>query len=226
MSGTKSPSGRTPRSDRTLRPAIVRARRCLRWAPRVAVVAALGVALACGDPPPSEYPTQRQHVEDSTLGPGDVFEVRVFYGSKETSAKYRVDTRGSISFPYIGKVDVAGKTPSDVEADIQKRLAADYLKDPIVSILVEESNSKKVSVFGQVNTAGTYPYTDGMTVVEAISKAGGFTGMARKNAVTVTRTDRGKKTKFTVPVESIAEGKAPNFFMRPGDVIFVDERSF
>jgi len=61
-----------------------------------------------------------------------------------------------------------------------------------------------------------------MTIIEAISRAGGFTGMARKNAVTIMRQDK----KYTVPVEKIGKGKAKNFFVRPGDVVFVPERVF
>lgn len=195
------------------------------------VTAVLALALTwcvagCGDPPPSKYPAQQVHVEDTTLGPGDVFDVRVFYGSKELSATYRVSADGTIQFPYIGEVVAAGKSPAAVEQEIQQRLADGYLKDPIVSVFVKEVNSKKVSVFGQVRQAGTFPYTDGMTVVEAISRAGGFTPMARKNAVLVTRKQGGGEERFTVPVESIAEGKAPTFFVRPGDVVFVPERPY
>jgi protein involved in polysaccharide export with SLBB domain len=63
-----------------------------------------------------------------------------------------------------------------------------------------------------------------MTIVEAISRAGGFTAMARQNAVTVTRTIEAQKQTFTVPVASISKGKANPFYMRPGDVVFVPQR--
>ena len=184
------------------------------------------IALGCGDPPPSKYPDQDVHVEDATFGPGDVFEVRVFVGSKETSTVYRVSQTGTINFLYIGKVAVAGKDPSDVEEEIRTRLADGYLRDPIVSIFVKERNSKKVSVFGEVRTPGTFAYADGMTVVDAIAQAGGFSPMARKNAVTVTRADDGKKMRYTVPVDDIGKGKAANFLIRPGDVVFAPERPY
>lgn len=194
---------------------------------RVVLVVSVWVGIVgCGDPPPSKYPSQEVNVEDTSLGPGDVFEVRVFYGSKELKAMYRVSAEGTIQFPYIGEVVVADKSPAEIELEIQQRLADGYLKSPIVSVFVKESNSKKVSVFGQVREAGTFPYTDGMTIVEAISRAGGFTPMARKNAVTVTRKQSSGEQRFTVPVESIAEGKASNFMLRPGDVVFVPERPY
>jgi protein involved in polysaccharide export with SLBB domain len=67
-------------------------------------------------------------------------------------------------------------------------------------------------------------YADAMSIVEAISQAGGFTAMARKNAVLVTRV--GQPKKIFVAVDDIGRGKAPNFFLRPGDTIFVEERIF
>ncbi len=178
---------------------------------------------ACGDPPPSKYPTQEVHVEDTTLGVGDVFEVRVFR-QKDLSAEYRVNSEGSINFPLIGKVVVTGKTPVAVEDEIRTRLADGYLRDPQVSVLVKEYNSKTISVFGEVRKTGTLSYAEGMTIVDAISQAGGFTDMARKNAVTVTRKGPKHSKRYTVPVESIGQGKATNFFVRPGDVVFVPRR--
>jgi polysaccharide export outer membrane protein len=85
-------------------------------------------------------------------------------------------------------------------------------------------------VLGQVRKPTTISYAAGMSIVDAISQAGGFTPMARKNAVKVTRTgkhaggEKGATISFTVPVESIASGRAKQFFLRPGDTIFVPER--
>ena len=180
---------------------------------------------ACGDPPPSRYPEQQVYVEDTTLGPGDIFEVRVFR-QKDLSGTYSVSSEGTISFPLIGDVAVNGKTPVEVERAIRDGLAAGYLRDPQVSVLVKEYNSKKVSVFGQVRKPGTLPYAAGMTVVDAVAQAGGFADLARKNAVSVTRLENGKKKNYIIPVESIGQGKADNFFLRPGDTVFVPRRPF
>lgn len=182
---------------------------------------------ACGDPPPSQYPSQEVYAEDTTLGPRDIFTVRVFR-HEEMSGDYEVSEEGTINFPEIGAVEVSGKTPAQVEKDIQTRLADGYLVNPTVSVLVKEYKSKTISVLGQVRKPTTISYAAGMSIVDAISQAGGFTPMARKNAVKVTRVDRTaeaeKTVSFTVPVESIANGKAKPFFLRPGDTIFVPER--
>lgn len=189
------------------------------------VILLFSLSFGCGDPPASVYPDQQVYQEDTTLGVGDVFDVRVFQ-HKEMSSTYSTSAEGSISFPLIGQVIIAGKTPAAVEQEIQSRLADGYLVSPQVSVFVKEYRSKKLSIFGQVRKPGTLAYTEGMTIIEAISQAGGFTGMARKNAVTVTREMNGKKSKYTVPVDKIGRGSAGNFNLRPGDVVFVPERLF
>jgi protein involved in polysaccharide export with SLBB domain len=192
--------------------------------PRIGLLLGVLAGLAaCSDPPPSQYPAQQVYVEDTTLGVGDVFEVRVFRQDDMTGT-YSVSSEGTISFPLVGEVAAAGRTPAQVERELRERLADGYLHNPQVSVLVKEYKSKKISVFGQVREPATFSYSEGMTVVDAVAQAGGFTDLARKNAVTVTRAVGQEKTKFTVPVEDIGEGKADNFYLRPGDVVFVPRR--
>src|SRR5262245_49994580 len=94
-------------------------------------------------------------VEDTTLGPGDVFEVRVF-GQDDLSGKYKVGTDGSVQFPFLGVVQAGGKQPEDVAHDISTGLkSGGYLNDPHVSVMVAETNSKRLSVIGAVAKPGT-----------------------------------------------------------------------
>jgi protein involved in polysaccharide export with SLBB domain len=187
----------------------------------------LVLSLACGDPPAAQYPTATETEQvEAPLGAGDVFELHVYYGNNELKATYHLGHAGAISVQYIGKVEAAGRRASDLEEHIRARLADGYLVEPIVSITLVEAASKRVSVFGQVQKAGTIPFIEGMTIVDAIAQSGGFTGMAKKNAVQVTRILDGKKVSFTLPVELIGEGKRPNFEVLAGDVIFVPERLF
>ena len=188
------------------------------------ILLALAILLpACGDPTPSKYPSQEVYVEDTTLGIGDEFLVRVFR-QKDMTDTYVVSSEGTISFPLIGVIEVVGKTPPQVEELLRDRLADGFLKNPQVSILVKEYKSKKVSILGQVQKPGTLFFAEGMTIIEAIAQAGGFTNMARKNAVTVTRLEGEKKKTYTLPVSSIEQGKAENFLIRPGDVVSVPRR--
>jgi polysaccharide biosynthesis/export protein len=191
-----------------------------------------GLTAACGEPPPSSYPSGGPGTVatpasvEAPLGPGDVFELHIYYGSNELKSSHRLNASGKISVQFIGAVDASGRRVAELESDIQRRLADGYLRQPVVSITLMEANSQRISVYGQVEKASTIPFVPGMTIVEAIAQSGGFKSMAKKNGVQVTRIVQGKKVSFTVPVDSIGEGKRPNFPMEPGDTVFVPERLF
>ena len=125
---------------------------------------------------------------------------------------------------YIGDVVAAGKTVQELQDEIRSKLADGYLRDPVVNISLTEANSTKVSVFGQVQKAGTIHFQPGMSIVDAIAQSGGFTPMAKKNEVQVTRVEKGRKVTYSVPVQAIGEGDRANFTLYAGDVIFVPER--
>jgi polysaccharide export outer membrane protein len=163
---------------------------------------------------------------DATLGVGDVFDVRVF-GEPDLSSTYRIGHDGSIDFPLVGRVAASGKTASDLAGELRTRLVA-FLHQPQVSILVKEANSKRVTVYGQVQKPGTYPYAELMTISQAISQAGGFTAMAAREKVLVSRFSRelGKQRVTVVNLLAIVDGKAPNQFVEPGDEVYVPERLF
>ena len=113
-----------------------------------------------------------------------------------------------------------------VAALLRERLSRGFIKEPHVSVFVNTYNSKKISVFGQVRKPGTFSYADNMSIVEAITLAGGFTPIASRNRITVTRSFKGQSKKINVPVADIGEGKAANYPVQPGDVVFVPERVF
>jgi polysaccharide export outer membrane protein len=183
------------------------------------------LVLGCGDDPPVVYPTVAPFDDTKlALGPGDKLELTLFYGAQEAKQTYTLDSSGQMEVRYIGTVSAGGKTVRLVQEEIRSRLADGYLNNPVVSLTVVEINSLKCSVFGQVAKSGTIKFTPGMTIVEAIAQSGGFSPLARKNMVKVTRLLDGKKETYKLPVEMIAEGKRPNFPMMPGDEVFVPER--
>ena len=191
------------------------------WRSLLVLIAVLG----CGDNPPVTYPTVAL-VDEAllTLGAGDKIEIVVYAGTRQSKATYALDDSGEIQMQYIGSVVAVDKTTKLIQEEIQSRLADGYLKDPIVAVTVVEINSRKLLVLGQVPKPGTIKFTPGMTITEAIAQSGGFSPMARKNMVRVTRLVEGKKEIYKIPVEMIAEGSRPNFPMLPGDEIFVPER--
>jgi protein involved in polysaccharide export with SLBB domain len=162
---------------------------------------------------------------EEKLGVDDVFEVRVL-AEPELTGAFRVSADGTVDFPLAGRLNVLGMRSGDVQEVITKKLRDGYLRDPQVSVMVKEWNSRKVSVLGQVQKPGPVAYFPRMTIVDAIAAAGGFTGLAAKNSVTLRREVKGRIWRNTFPVADISEGRQPNVVVLPGDVLVVDERLF
>jgi len=163
--------------------------------------------------------------EGTTLGPGDLVEVRVFQEA-DLSGAYRLSPEGTIDYPLCGKVALAGMTSSQAADALTQCLGSGYLRRPQVSVLIREYNSKKIFVFGEVQKPGTFPYDENMSVVQAITLAGGFTKVASRNSTIVTRIIDGQEKKIRVPVEDIGNGRERNFLLKPGDIVFVPESFF
>ncbi len=200
------------------------------WIARLLLISSIWVlalcALGCSKrgvqatevPPPA--------TDDTTLGPGDVFAVRV-YGEEEMSGSHQVAPDGTINFPLLGAVKVIGMEPPQVAETLQTLLLErDLLRDPHVSVYVEQYVSKRVSVMGAVANPGTFPLETGMTVVEAISKAGGFSSLADRDGTVVTRKIGDETVRYRVPVAKVAKGQAKDIEVAAGDIIFVPERIF
>jgi polysaccharide export outer membrane protein len=169
--------------------------------------------------------SQLSPASELALGPGDVFEVRVF-AEPDLSGTYKVASDGTIDYPLVGQLNVEDLVPHQAAELITNKLKEKYLRYPQVSILVKEQTSKKIMIIGQVSHPGTFPFASNMTIVEAITLAGGFTPIASKNHTTITRVNSGRKVSIEVPVAEIGEGKAKNVLLRAGDIISVPERLF
>jgi len=193
---------------------------------RLAFACALACAACAGRKPPPSTPIQAlELMPEERLGIDDVFEVRVF-AEPDLSGTYRVSADGTIDFPLVGRISVIGMRSGDIQELIATKLKDGYLKNPQVSLMVSEWNSRKVSVIGQVQKPGPLAYFPNMTIVDAIAAAGGFTGIASKNAVTLRRESKGAVESRSYPVADISEGRAPNVMLRPGDILVVEERLF
>lgn len=165
------------------------------------------------------------HPSSSTLGSGDLLEVRVFQEA-DLSGVFRLSPEGTIDFPLCGRVPMVGKTTSGAADALTQCLQAGYLKHPSVSVLIREYNSKKVFIFGEVNKPGTFPYEENMNIIQAMTLAGGFTKTAAKNSCNVTRLIGGEERRIKVAVQEIGQGREKNFTLQPGDIIFVPESLF
>jgi len=193
---------------------------------RAALLGLLAIAACAGrTPPPTGSIRAVELIPEERLGIDDVFEVRVF-SEPDLSGTYRVAADGTIDYPFVGRISVLGMRSGDVQELIASKLKDGYLKNPQVSLMVKEWNSRKVSVIGQVQKPGAVAYFPNMTVVDAIAAAGGFTGIASKNAVNLRRENKGGVESRNLPVADISEGRAPNVLLRPGDILVVEERLF
>ncbi|MEM9861392.1 MAG: polysaccharide biosynthesis/export family protein [Myxococcota bacterium] len=183
------------------------------------------MAAACGPGGQTVIPDSLED-DDTTLGAGDVFAVRV-YGQEDLSNSYRVAQDGSIDFPLVGRVEVGGREPTEIADLIAERLqSGQILVNPQVSVLVQEYNSKRISVMGAVSESGTFPMSAGLTVVQAISAAGGFTNLANRNGTVLTRRVDGELRRYNVRVDRISRGQEQDVPLRAGDIIYVPERAF
>lgn len=193
------------------------------WTPHLLLTSVALVWTSCSATPQAVLPADSS--EGFVLGPEDVFALRV-YGEEDLSGSYRVEADGTIDFPFIGQTHVAGQQPNDVANLVERRLLEEeILRAPQVSVYVLEYASKRISVVGAVASPGTFPMTAGLTVVQAISLAGGFKD-ASSNSTVLTRRVDGELRRFSVRANDITRGRAADVPVQSGDIIFVPGSAF
>jgi protein involved in polysaccharide export with SLBB domain len=165
-------------------------------------------------------------IESSTIGPDDVFRMQIV-GEKDLPEEYQVSSDGSVDIPYIHRIQAAGLEPQGLAKLVRDKLIADQiLKDPSVIVTIKEYRSKKVTVLGQVQKPGSFPFATGMTLLQAVSVSGGFTSIAKTDRVNLTRKTRSGSKTVVLSVDSITDGRSPDIPLQAGDVIYVSERVF
>jgi polysaccharide export outer membrane protein len=187
------------------------------------VVAALAQETAAVDP-------KKNYV--NTLQLADRIRVSIF-GEDELTTIVRLDSRGKISLPLVDDIFVGGMTLVEAKTTIEKAyVEGRYLRNPQASVSVEEYAPREISITGAVRNPGRIilPPESTFTIVELVTKAGGFSDIAKGTAVTVTRIlPDGVKKVFTVDVESLIKGKKSSrahnedILLLPGDNVYVPE---
>jgi len=182
--------------------------------------------LACGSSMDNSRVNLPPPVESSTIGPGDVFKMEIV-GEKDLPTEYQVATDGTVDLPYVHRLKVQGLEPHQIAGLVREELMKrEILSDPSVIVSVKEYNSKRVSVLGQVQKPGSFPFSAGMSLVQAISQAGGLNSIANKDKVNLTRkTKTGAKT-VVISVDAILSGRSPDIPLQAGDQIYISERIF
>ncbi|MBN2376139.1 MAG: polysaccharide biosynthesis/export family protein [Sedimentisphaerales bacterium] len=163
-------------------------------------------------PPPSA-----QYV----IGPEDVLKIDV-WKEPELSQSVPVRTDGKISLPLVNDVYVVGLTPLALQQELTGKLSK-FIENPTVSVIVEQINSLKIFVVGNVNNPGVFDVKTEVNVLQAISMAGGFTEWANKRKIKIFRRQGGVEQVIEVNYNKITSGKHPelNIPLQPGDSIVV-----
>ncbi|MEZ4462099.1 MAG: polysaccharide biosynthesis/export family protein [bacterium] len=165
---------------------------------------------------------QSQAPPTGELGVGDRFELSV-HGQPDLSGMFTVSDDGTINFPYVGRVKVDGVTCASVEKTLTEGLSDGYLKNPSVRCSITEYNSKRIYLFGEVNSPGSFPYKSNITIIEGIALAGGFSANANSNGTKLSRVVNSAEIQVRVPMQDIVEGKSKNIKLLPGDIVYVPE---
>ncbi|MEM6649192.1 MAG: polysaccharide biosynthesis/export family protein [Pseudomonadota bacterium] len=164
--------------------------------------------------PAQERTVEAFEVENYRLDAGDKIKLVVF-GEDALSGEFAVDGTGHVSLPLIGEIKAGGGTVRDFQRAVDDALRDGYLKDPRVS--AEVSTYRPFYILGEVGRPGTYPYQNGLTVLNAVATAQGFTYRANERVVFIRRDGETQEEKYsltsTTPV-------------RPGDTIRIGERFF
>ncbi|EJI1279401.1 polysaccharide biosynthesis/export family protein [Vibrio vulnificus] len=169
------------------------------------------------DAPSSPQVTQKEQrdasLDDYLLGTGDKIEI-IVYGEDDLSMKLKIGKAGLVNFPYIGEVKLTGRTPSEIETEVENRLRGDYLLNPMVTVNLESFRLFYIS--GEVEQPNGYEYQPRLTVEQAIAMAGGFTDRADKGDINI-------RSGSTLELIEDVELTHP---VNPGDTVIVEQSFF
>ena len=194
--------------------------------PMLFVQAATPVPLA--KPAPAPTPASHSLPEEYRIGIDDILDIHVLQ-PEELATTVTVGPDGLIAFPFIGSVSVKGLAISQIQEEVQRRLADGYMKYPVVSVSLKESRSRKFFVYGEVIKPGPYAIEEHTTILRGISMAGGFTKFGSSSHVKLLRPNPdgpGYQT-LKINMKAVMDGDSnKDLPIQPGDIIVVSEGMF
>jgi polysaccharide biosynthesis/export protein len=164
----------------------------------------------------------KAHDNTYVIGNDDVLAINV-WKEPDVSRSVPVRSDGKISLPLAGEVQAAGRTPLNLEQDIAAKLKS-YIGEPEVTVIVQQINSQKFNILGQVTRPGTYPIANSATVLDAIALAGGFRDFAKQKSIYVLRQNAdGTQARLPFNYKDVVKGKnqEQNVKLQPRDTIVV-----
>lgn len=157
------------------------------------------------------------------VGPLDKLRIEV-YGIQDLQARsVQVDSGGRLSFPLAGMVEVAGKSPFDIERLLEQRLREAFIRNPQVTVNLEEAVSQRITIDGEVKDPGLYPVVGRLTLLRAIAGAKGTTEFAKLDDVVVFRTVRGQRMAAVYNMKAIRRGAYPDPEVYADDIVIVGD---
>jgi polysaccharide export outer membrane protein len=186
---------------------------CKRFAIAICFLTLQAVAIRAAAPD-----AQSMNNAEYRMGPEDVVQVWV-WKEPDLSTTVVVRPDGRMSLPLIGELDAKGKTATQLEGEIRTKLAT-YLSEPVVTVIVKEINSPKISVLGKVHKPDVYKIRQKTSVLDAIAMAGGFTDYAKRDKVLIIRNTANRPQRIEINLKHPDEDPGP-FYLEPSDTIYV-----
>jgi len=177
---------------------------------------------AHAEPPAQSPDVSKAHDSTFVIGNDDVLAINV-WKEPDVSRSVPVRSDGKISLPLVGEVQAAGQTPLKLEQEIAARLK-NYVSEPEVTVIVQQINSQKFNILGQVTRPGSYPIANSATVLDAIALAGGFKDFAKQKSIYILRQNAdGTQIRMPFNYKDVVKGKNPdqNIRLQPRDTIVV-----
>jgi polysaccharide biosynthesis/export protein len=180
-----------------------------------------GAANSSAKTAPAGPTAAKPHDATFIIGNDDVLAINV-WKEPDISRSIPVRSDGKISLPLVGEVQAAGQTPAALEKDIASKLK-NYISEPEVTVMVQQVNSQKFNILGQVVRPGAYVIANSPTVLDAIALAGGFRDFAKQKSIYVLRQGPDGETRLPFNYKDVAQGKnmSQNIKLQPRDTIIV-----
>ena len=166
-------------------------------------------------------PAVGQEMPVYRLNPGDIVRISV-WREEELLREARIQPDGTVSYPLVGSVPAAQRTPGEVADTITQRLE-EFIPDAVVTVELLEALGYRVYVIGEVNAPGEYQLSQPITVMQALSIAGGLTPFAGESAIRILRTDGGEQMNIAFDYDAVADDGEmnKNIFLKSGDTVIV-----
>jgi len=194
----------------------------------VLMVGAVLASSVCAQSAPASSPVQglatpadKPHDNSFVIGNDDVLAINV-WKEPDISRSIPVRSDGKISLPLVGEVQAAGLTPLKLEKDIADKLK-NYISEPEVTVMVQQINSQKFNILGQVARPGSYVMANSPTVLDAIALAGGFRDFAKQKSIYILRQGASGESHLRFNYKDVSQGKnmSQNVKLQPGDTVIV-----